>query len=579
MYRTRYSHLIGYEPSLVNGQRIKAGQRLGPVGNTGGTSTGAHLHMSFHKAESNGANFGWFSKCWNGGFTCPNGENPQLPQGRRPTPMLTTNGAVTLVDGATYTSVNGRVFFPNLSRDTGIPRIIVQNKDGQYTASINISVRNTSGTQLSACSFTNQQIAPTKSLEFSISCGDAASAYVDGDRDFAAIVESHGNAIFAPPNNTPIRSTTEGLLPQQLWNTKFLPMALKNVPTASGTAYSSFLLQNPSSGWQNANIELIGAPGSGYTNFNIGVSLPPNGQSNVSLGSYPNIPNGWTGSAIVTGDPIAVSSNFFTWNGGTRYSFNAFNEMQVTNAWSIPLFMIRNSGLTGVGSTPLTLVNVSNSTINLNELSLSCNASGSSSPTSLTVTNSDISIPPNGIYTKFNPATNTAMFPSSWDNWVGSCVLSSPLNKNIVVLAQIRFPANLNASMYQALSQNGLYKTIMYPLIEKRLGSGNATAVTIRNLSTSNATSVTFYYKGRCWGSLDYTVGPYSILPGKMIDHNHRLPGVGSGTGQHNLPDGWCGSLTVVSDSQPIDGSGQSTNYVNYSSGDTIGAYNGILYP
>ena len=145
-------------------------------------------------------------------------------------------------------------------------------------------------------------------------------------------------------------------------------------------------------------------------------------------------------------------------------------------------------------------------------------------------------------------------------------------------MAQIRYPANYNASAYEAIRIESIDKQVFFPVVQKRLMDGAATSIVVQNLSTTSTASVTFYYKASCYGFSDVAVGPYTIPVGGSINHNHRLSGPGSGTGQHNLPDGWCGSLKVVSSNQAIDGFGQITNITTYS-GDTIMAYNAVTRP
>lgn len=107
-YRTLYGHLD--DVLVSNGTQVGTWTLLGRVGNTG-NSYGDHLHLRFQR---NGTSY-----CYNGGATCPNGEPPQSPQGHRPSPMMTTLGPTTLVDGGTYTSVNGRTYAPSLRADAG----------------------------------------------------------------------------------------------------------------------------------------------------------------------------------------------------------------------------------------------------------------------------------------------------------------------------------------------------------------------------------------------------------------------------------------------------------------------------
>ena len=95
--RTLYAHLSGV--SRTSGSVFHYDQ-IGSVGSTG-NSTGSHLHLKFQKNDG-----GYFSYCWNGGSTCPNGDTPHSPQSPKPSPMNTAGGSVNLEDGHSYTSNN-----------------------------------------------------------------------------------------------------------------------------------------------------------------------------------------------------------------------------------------------------------------------------------------------------------------------------------------------------------------------------------------------------------------------------------------------------------------------------------------
>ena len=46
-FETRYMHLDEIREDLKPGMKVKAGEMIGTVGNTGTSSKGAHLHLKF----------------------------------------------------------------------------------------------------------------------------------------------------------------------------------------------------------------------------------------------------------------------------------------------------------------------------------------------------------------------------------------------------------------------------------------------------------------------------------------------------------------------------------------------------
>lgn len=191
-----------------------------------------------------------------------------------------------------------------------------------------------------------------------------------------------------------------------------------------------------------------------------------------------------------------------------------------------------------------------------------------------------ISIATSGTFT-FNPVTDMSI-PN---NWYGACRVKTSNGANIVAIVQMRNtdcagctpPNKANAAAYEAMPANSQARTLAFPVIQKRLTDGSATVITVQNLNKDVPANVIFRYSQQgCTDPSCYSsVGPYSIPAGGSIAHNHRLAGSGSGTGQHNLPDGWTGTLIVYSLDQPIGGFAQLTN-INNPSGDTTMAHNAI---
>jgi hypothetical protein len=113
-YLSLYAHLE--DVFVAQSDQVQTWDRIGTVGETGGAQ-GAHLHLRFQRIWTNGQ---YYSRCntpVNPQGTCENGIALMAPQGHKPSSMWTASGAVDLIDGNTYKSVNGRVHWVDIRED------------------------------------------------------------------------------------------------------------------------------------------------------------------------------------------------------------------------------------------------------------------------------------------------------------------------------------------------------------------------------------------------------------------------------------------------------------------------------
>jgi len=365
----------------------------------------------------------------------------------------------------------------------------------------------------------------------------------------------------------------------QTSDTFYLPLLQRKQTGSSGMSSSQVMVQNVGASSISVNIQLIGDPGAGKPNYLKVVSVPAGATSYYDLDdeSSANVPDGWYGGAMVssTGNQIAVVANLFT-GANTLKTYNGFPASVAGTSWVVPLFTSRlANGL----STPVSFQNLSGGSLAIGAVSLQCirDPAIATGPATITVTNS-AAVPNNGSF-HFNPVSDTVNFPT---DWYGACRLTS--SGNVVSFVQIRKLLTDNASAYEAISGTSTDKTVLVPLVSKRLGTGFASGVTIQNLSTSSAASVTFTYTPSAayvtggGSSSIITAGPCSIPASGSVIHNHRLSNAGTATCPLTMPDGWYGSLQVVSTNQPIAGIVQLTN-INTQPGDTYMALTAFNQP
>lgn len=565
-YRTLYAHLSDVEPGIVPEVKVKAGTILGKVGGSGNVAP--HLHLSFLYNNGGGTYTSYCEK------NCDSLESPKSSQGHKPSPMMTDIGPVNLADGWSYTSVNGRIYLPNL-RGSNNWHSTVQVKNMSTSSAVNfiLYVRPASGQSPCASGYT---VAAGQALDIPVSCWGAvdASGFIDADQEIAV------NIVNAKTTPNVVKGAYPGVPATAIWGPHNIPLVAKRRWTASGWSDSDILIQNAMNTAVTVQVHLIQP---GQSSIVKAFVIQAYDSLRYRLDIDATIPDGWIGSAVVrplVSGSLAVSTDFFTGDRNTDFAFNSYPPENKTADAYIPLFMVRRTGATGVASTPLSVQNVSSVAFGVGELLLICTADAGSGLSNFTTYNT-VSVNPNESYA-FNPATDTASFPIS--EWQGFCrlILQNQANgpKQFVTMAQIRYPANYNASAYEALRADGINKQAYFPVIQKRLPDGSATAIVVQNLSSLTA-NTQFQYKASpsCPGFSDVIV-TYPIPAGQSVTHNHRLVGLGGNPntpGYHGLPDGWCGSLRVISD-QPIDGFGQITNVFN-TSGDWIMAYNAITHP
>ena len=358
---------------------------------------------------------------------------------------------------------------------------------------------------------------------------DAGSVVVSANQPLGAVVQILARG--QDPTSSGAYSGFEGGA-----ESFYIPLAAKELATASGLANSQIIVQNAGATAATVEIELIASNGlSTYVKDAIPLEPGASYYYDLALELDANVPDSWYGSAVAsttTADAnIVVVSNFFT--GDAMQTFNAFSEAGTT--WFAPLFTSR---LANTLSTPIAVQNLSGGDIPVDGVTVDCTPDpGLVGASAFSMNNADV-IGDSASYF-FNPVTDMTI-P---ELWYGACTIDSG-TYDVVAFVQMRFIATGEAASYEAIPAGGTDMNVSIPLVAKRLGNGFATAVTIQNLSDSTATVDIEYVCGAdpCpVGNATYSYLDETIAAGGSLIHNHRIAGL-------DMPDGWYGTMTVSGD-------------------------------
>jgi hypothetical protein len=359
------------------------------------------------------------------------------------------------------------------------------------------------------------------------------SAVVSADQPLGAVVQ-----ILARGQNPTSSGAYSGF--REGGTSFYVPLAARNLNTASGLSNSQIIVQNVGSVPADIEIRMVNPDGSDrYTASTNDLQAGASFYYDLADESASNVPDGWYGSAVAStttdGASIAVVSNYFS--GDAMQTFNAFDATSGDTEYFVPLFTSR---LANSMSTPISVQNISGGPIAIDGVQVVCTPDPAlSGYDTFTMTNSSQILNMASYY--FNPVVDTSI-P---EGFYGSCVVDT--SADVVSFVQMRYIVQGEAASYEAI-RGGPESTAFIPLVAKRLGNGFATAVTIQNLSGSEVTmDLTYNPSPEYTGSstpvqiTDVTVGPY----GGLIQNHRITAGPGS---VPQLPDGWYGTLVVESD-------------------------------
>lgn len=356
----------------------------------------------------------------------------------------------------------------------------------------------------------------------------------------------------------------------------YVPLVVRNLASASGLSNSQLSIQNVGIAPVSVSVSFTPGPGSpGAAYQRSGIVIQPKSSYYYDIAAETNLPDGFLGSARVFTQQgtISVVANLFA----GPHQLQTFSGVSVSSTpnpddktyWAVPLFMSR---LTNGTSTSLSIQNMASSTVAVGHVRIECVADGPSSPATLTITNTN-PVPAGGAFF-VNPVIDTGL-P---DNWYGACDISAgTIYDQFAVLIQQRRPGVTDdGAAYLAIpySQNtGGATAVTAPLIAKRLPNGFATAVTLMVPGAgfeagepTDPVEITLRYIPE-GGGTPIVVGPVSLGDDGVTIRNHRLPD-GQVNSEPALPDGWVGSLQVLSP-VPIVGYVQLTN-INPLPGDNL---------
>jgi hypothetical protein len=297
-YRTLYGHLD--DVLIPQGSTVHTWTLIGKVGNTG-NSNGSHLHLAF-KHYDNGA---YYSHCFNNGQTCPNGETGQTPQGYRPSPMMTTLGPTILQDGTAYTSVNGRIYLPDLRNTDTVTQLYVRN-DGTEAWTVKVYYYNVDGTPTAYGSdicglLPNQRCWIPIYLNNKIPAGTTGAGFVDG---------GEAVSVFTTQFHYPLPQAWDSYLGvSQPITQVYVPLVEKN----NYGLYSEIYLQNPWPTVTNVTIQYTVSPGKPGTSCSeTYTNVPAWGLRIVPLSNVSCVGSTFVGSLYITNiakNQLAVATN------------------------------------------------------------------------------------------------------------------------------------------------------------------------------------------------------------------------------------------------------------------------------
>jgi hypothetical protein len=390
------------------------------------------------------------------------------------------------------------------------------------------------------------------------------SAVVSSDQPLGAVVQ------ILARNQTPTSGAYSAYPPASLL---YAPLVLRRQPTASGLANSQIIIQNAGTSTLNGvTVKFINS--AGVTVYTHAVPAIGPGASNYYDVETDNaLAAPFAGAATIDAGAGSVSVVVNVFNGpDTLQTYSAIPSTTLTDSYGVPLF---NSRLPNGLSTVVSVQNLSGGAVAAGVVHLDCTAfAGSAAPAALHLTNP--ATLNNGQSYSFNPVVDLTI-PTAW---YGACRLTSP-GQNTAAIIQMRVIGTGNSAAYEAIPTASTNKTFFAPLVQNRLGNGAATNTTIVNLSATLIAHVTVTFTPSpdyvaAGGSAAVLSTATTIPAGSSLQENNRVPPfmVGATT----MPQGWFGTLTVVSSDQPIAGFTQLTN-VNNPPGDTFMTFDGFTQP
>jgi hypothetical protein len=389
------------------------------------------------------------------------------------------------------------------------------------------------------------------------------SATISSNQPLGAVVQ------ILARNQTPTSGAYSAVGPASRF---YAPLILRQQNTASGLANTQIVIQNTgTSALSGATVQFVSSTGANAFTYNV-PTIQAGATHYYDLVNETNLSTPFAGSATINAGSgtVSVVVNVFFGTDGLQ-TYVAVSETGLSNSWAVPLF---NSRLTNGLSTVVSVQNLSGAAFSPGSVVMSCPAfTGSAAPSTLNLNNpSQLN---NGQSYSFNPVTDTSI-PAQW---FGACRVTTPGNSAVII--QMRFVGTQNTAAYEAIRTSSTDRTFFTPLVQKILGNGFATNTTIVNLSNSSPANVTVTYTP----SPDYVAsgGSSSVLSfttqipaGSSLQQNHRIAGFQ--VGSTPMPNGWYGTLRVVSSDQPIAGFTQITN-VNNPAGDTFMTYTAFTQP